>query len=164
MAEVGVKYKTHGNNTSEEEEIEREEVDQEASKCEGLKNILRMAVVITGHFALHFHSFLIFPFALAVDCVIGVSRLYTKSRFPNQLFGSAILRIIELLIGLQWCEMSSIVFTCKNHALHTIFYYQILVLSPHSFTYLQVGRLSPWNRSFICNNEYYRRICIQYGK
>ena len=67
-----------------------------------------MAVVITGHFVLHFGSFLMFPFALAVVCVIGVSRLYTKSRFPHQIFGSAILGIIGLLIGIQWCDMSNI--------------------------------------------------------
>jgi membrane-associated phospholipid phosphatase len=67
-----------------------------------------MAVVITGHIVLHFKSILLLPFALSVIFIIGVSRLYAKSRFPHQVFGSAILGTIGLFLGLQWCDISTI--------------------------------------------------------
>ena len=40
MADVGVKYTVHCNNTSEKEEIEKKEADQEASHCEETKEAM----------------------------------------------------------------------------------------------------------------------------
>jgi membrane-associated protease RseP (regulator of RpoE activity) len=67
-----------------------------------------MAVVITGHLVIHFQSILLFPLAAAIVGVVGISRLYTKSRFPHQIIGSCLLGTIGLFLGLHLCEKSDI--------------------------------------------------------
>jgi len=67
-----------------------------------------MSVVITGHFVLYYQSFLLFLVACALSLLVGVSRLYTKSRFPHQIIGSYFLGFIGLLISLHLCEKSEI--------------------------------------------------------
>ena len=63
-----------------------------------------MAAVIMGHLIIKFKSILFFPIALGIIFLVGISRLYTKSRFPHQIFGSWICGFIGLFVCIHFCE------------------------------------------------------------
>jgi len=63
-----------------------------------------MAVVIMGHFVIAFKSLLLLPIALGVIFLVGISRIYTRSRFPHQIVGSWLLGIIGLFLCIRFCE------------------------------------------------------------
>jgi hypothetical protein len=56
-----------------------------------------MSVVILGHFCMFYNFILVFPFAVAVTFVIGVSRVYSRSRFPHQIVGSWLTGLLGLV-------------------------------------------------------------------
>ena len=63
-----------------------------------------MAAVIMGHLIIKFKSILFFPIALGIIFLVGISRLYTKSRFPHQIFGSWICGFFGLFVCIHFCE------------------------------------------------------------
>lgn len=64
-----------------------------------------MSVVILGHFCLFYNFVLVFPFAVVVTFVIGVSRVYSRSRFPHQIVGSWITGLIGLYVATHCCTI-----------------------------------------------------------
>ena len=58
-----------------------------------------MSVVILGHFCMFYNFILVFPFAVAVTFIIGISRVYSRSRFPHQIVGSWVTGLIGLVSG-----------------------------------------------------------------
>lgn len=66
-----------------------------------------MSVVILGHIAVHLPNYgllLWIPFSLGLTFIIGVSRLYARSRFPHQIVGSWFLGVIGLVGVMHLCE------------------------------------------------------------
>jgi membrane-associated phospholipid phosphatase len=63
-----------------------------------------MSVVILGHLVISFKSFLLFTIALGVVFIVGISRLYSRSRFPHQIVGSWILGVGGLFFSIYFCE------------------------------------------------------------
>lgn len=66
-----------------------------------------MSVVILGHIAAHLPNYgllLWIPFSIGLTFIIGVSRLYARSRFPHQILGSWFLGIIGLVGVMHLCE------------------------------------------------------------
>mmetsp|Transcript_28951 Transcript_28951/g.48611 ORF Transcript_28951/g.48611 Transcript_28951/m.48611 type:complete len:339 (+) Transcript_28951:377-1393(+) len=66
-----------------------------------------MSVVIMGHLFFSFKSIWLLPIGLAVICVIGFSRVYSRSRFPHQIVGSWLFGLIGLLASMHCCEKMS---------------------------------------------------------
>jgi len=64
-----------------------------------------MAVVILGHYCVHYKSVLLFVAAIALIALIGFSRVYSRSRFPHQIVGSWLTGLIGLYAGLHCCDM-----------------------------------------------------------
>ena len=68
-----------------------------------------MSIVIIGHFFVTFSNNIIFivlwiPTSTAIVAVVGISRLYAKSRFPHQVLGSWVLGIVGLLSAVSICD------------------------------------------------------------
>ena len=66
-----------------------------------------MSIVVLGHIGAHLPSAALFlwaPFSVGVTFVIGLSRLYAKSRFPHQIVGSWILGGVGLIGVMHLCE------------------------------------------------------------
>jgi len=58
-----------------------------------------MSVVILNHFCMFYNFILVFPFAVAVTFIIGISRVYSRSRSPHQIVGSWVTGLIGLVSG-----------------------------------------------------------------
>jgi hypothetical protein len=63
-----------------------------------------MAVVILGHFVIHFNSFIFLPIAAAITFVVGFSRVYSKARFAHHIVVSWILGLVGLNLAHKYCE------------------------------------------------------------
>lgn len=63
-----------------------------------------MSVVVFGHLVFLFRSVLFIVPSLLMIVLIGVSRLYSRSRFPHQIVISYILGALGLTIGMQMCH------------------------------------------------------------
>lgn len=63
-----------------------------------------MAVVVMGHLTVYFQSIMFVPIAFVVVFIVGVSRLYSRSRFPHQIFASWFLGIVGLLVATSCCK------------------------------------------------------------
>lgn len=57
-----------------------------------------------GHFVIAFKSLFLLPIALGVIFLVGISRIYTRSRFPHQIVGSWLLGSIGLFSCIKFCE------------------------------------------------------------
>ena len=56
-----------------------------------------MSVVILGHFCMFYNFILVFPLAAIVTFVIGLSRVYSRSRFPHQIVASWLTGLLGLV-------------------------------------------------------------------
>lgn len=64
-----------------------------------------MSVVIIGHLCIYHSLFLLFPLGTLLILVIGMSRVYSRARFPHQIIGSWITGALGLYTGLHCCDM-----------------------------------------------------------
>ena len=62
-----------------------------------------MAVVVMGHLTMHLQSVAFGLMAVVVAFVVGVSRLYSRARFPHQVFGSWLLGVPGLFVSTHCC-------------------------------------------------------------
>jgi len=62
-----------------------------------------MAVVVMGHLTMHLQSVAFGLLGVVVAFVVGVSRLYSRARFPHQVFGSWLLGVPGLLVSTHCC-------------------------------------------------------------
>ena len=67
-----------------------------------------MAIVILGHLCLHYSLFFLVPLSAVIVILIGVSRVFARSRFPHQIMGSWITGALGLYVGLHCCEIFSL--------------------------------------------------------
>ena len=74
-----------------------------------------MAVVVMFHLAWYFGSILFTLFALMVIFVVGVSRLYSRSRFPHQIVGSWITGFGGLVASTHCCRSMDLHVMNRNH-------------------------------------------------
>jgi membrane-associated phospholipid phosphatase len=66
-----------------------------------------MAVVIMGHLFFHLNNIYFLPIALSVVALVGLSRIYSRSRFPHQIIGSYIFGFGGLIVGMECCDRMS---------------------------------------------------------
>lgn len=64
-----------------------------------------MSVVILGHFCMHYTFIFMFPLAVLVTIIIGLSRIYSRSRFPHQIAGSWITGLVGLYVSSHCCTI-----------------------------------------------------------
>jgi len=57
-----------------------------------------MSVVIFGHMCFSFKTIFFIPLAIPIVLVVGFSRIYSRARFPHQIFGSWILGFVGLMV------------------------------------------------------------------
>ena len=74
-----------------------------------------MAVVVMFHLSWYFGSILFLLLALMVIFVVGVSRLYSRSRFPHQIVGSWITGFIGLIVSTHCCRSMDLHVMDKKH-------------------------------------------------
>lgn len=70
-----------------------------------------MSIIIMGRFFYYFDLvffILWIPLSIAVVGVVGVSRLYAKSRFPHQIWGSWLLGLVGLPLSIAFLEKTNI--------------------------------------------------------
>jgi hypothetical protein len=67
-----------------------------------------MAIVVFGHFCIHFSSVIIFIISAPIVALIGFSRVYAKARFSHQIVGSWILGLFGLQFAHKYLESISI--------------------------------------------------------
>lgn len=67
-----------------------------------------LAVVIMGHLFLSFKSIALLPLGLVTVAIVGFSRVYSRARFPHQIFGSWLSGMIGLIVSMHCCERMSI--------------------------------------------------------
>jgi hypothetical protein len=63
-----------------------------------------MAVVILGHLCISFNFYIFTPLALVLIPLIGLTRLYSRARFPHQVVLSWLTGSIGLYLGLHCCD------------------------------------------------------------
>jgi membrane-associated phospholipid phosphatase len=64
-----------------------------------------MSVVIMGHIFIHLKILFLLPLVVLTVIVIGISRIYSRSRFPHQILGSYLLGVIGLQLSINCCEI-----------------------------------------------------------
>ena len=74
-----------------------------------------MAVVVMFHLTWYFGSILFLILALMVILVVGVSRLYARSRFPHQIVGSWMTGFIGLIASTHCCRSMDLHIMDKSH-------------------------------------------------
>ena len=67
-----------------------------------------MAIVVFGHYIIHYSSILLFLFFTPMIGLIGFTRVYSRSRFAHQIVGSWILGFIGLEIAHNYFESINI--------------------------------------------------------
>lgn len=82
-----------------------------------------MSVVIMGHIYIHYYNTLRFYQSSIVVClavilggIVGVSRLYARSRFPYQIYMSYLTGLIGLILSMRCCSSLRVhEIPTKNH-------------------------------------------------
>jgi hypothetical protein len=63
-----------------------------------------MSVVILGHLCLSFNAYIFTPIALILIPLIGLTRLYSRARFPHHVILSWLTGVIGLYLGIHCCD------------------------------------------------------------
>jgi len=66
-----------------------------------------MSVVVMGHLFLSLNSLTLLPIGIVVCFVVGVSRIFSRARFPHQIVGSWGLGFLGLVVSMHCCEKMS---------------------------------------------------------
>jgi hypothetical protein len=63
-----------------------------------------MSVVIMGHLYFHLNTIYFLPISFFVIAIVGISRIYSRARFPHQIIGSYFTGFLGLLVSMEICD------------------------------------------------------------